>query len=154
IALTRQGKITEALASLETLLNNNPTHPKGIVLRKELRKNLTSNTTDFHPIIEKANSLLEANQIVEAFKILNDAKSLKQPMMGLDYCRAKCFLQMRQPAASIQALYEELRYFPDNDQAEDFLNQLLTQYPQFVSRNIQDPEFQEIYRLIQPYTML
>ncbi len=154
IALARQGKITEALASLETLLNNNPTHPKGIVLRKELRKNLTSNTTDFHPIIEKANNLLEANQIVEAFKILNDAKSLKQPMMGLDYCRAKCFLQMRQPAASIQALYEELRYFPDNDQAEDFLNQLLTQYPQFVSRNIQDPEFQEIYRLIQPYTML
>lgn len=155
IALSRQGKITEALASLETLLNHNPTHPKGIALRKELRKNLTSKyNIAFDPIIEKANNLLAANQIVEAFQTLNDAKALKHPIMGLDYLRGKCFLQMRQPAASIQALYEELRYFPENNQAEDFLNQLLTQYPQFVSRNIKDAEFQEIYRLIQPYTML
>lgn len=155
IALARQGKITEALTSLETLLNHNPAHTKGITLRKELRTNLTSNTTiAFNTTIEKANNLLEASQITEAFKILNDAKALKQPIMGLDYLRAKCFLQIRQPAASIQALYEELRYFPDNNQAENFLNQLLNQYPQFVSHNIQDSEFQEIYRLIQPYTML
>ncbi|MDV7398435.1 TylF/MycF/NovP-related O-methyltransferase, partial [Arthrospira platensis SPKY1] len=64
------------------------------------------------------------------------------------------FLQIRQPAASIQSLYEELRYFPENEQAQDFLNQLLNQYPQFGSPNIQDSEFQEIYSLIQPYTML
>ncbi|MDZ7959690.1 MAG: TylF/MycF/NovP-related O-methyltransferase [Aulosira sp. DedQUE10] len=154
VALARQGKITDALSSLETLLNHTPAHTKGITLRKELRKNLSSNTIAIHPIIEKVNTLLEKNQIAEAFKILNDAKALKQPIMGLDYLRAKCFMQIRQPAASIQALYEELRYFSENNQANTFLNQLLAQYPQFLSRNIQDSEFQELYRLIHPYTML
>ncbi|MEH2277179.1 MAG: CmcI family methyltransferase [Nostoc sp.] len=104
--------------------------------------------------IQKANHALNNNQLEEAFKILNDAKALKQPIMGLDYLRAKCFLQIRQPAASIQALYEELRYFPENNQADNFLKQLLNQYPEFVYSNIQNSEFQEIYRLIQPYTML
>ncbi|MCC5606699.1 FkbM family methyltransferase [Nostoc sp. CHAB 5834] len=154
VALARQGKITEALATLETLLNHTPAHTKGITLRKELRKNLDSDKIAVHPLIEKANRLLEENQIAGCFEILNDAKALKQPIMGLDFLRAKCFLQMRQPAASIQSLHEELRYFPENNQAENFLNQLLTQYPQLVSHNIQDSEFQEIYRLIQPYTML
>lgn len=154
VALGRQGKITEALATLETLLNHTPDHTKGITLRKKLRKNLYSDIIGLHPIIEKANNLLEENQIAECFEILNDAKALKQPIMGLDYLRAKCFLQMRQPAAAIQALYEELRYFPENNQANIFLKQLLNQYPEFVSSNIQDSEFQELYRLIQPYTML
>ena len=153
VVLARQGKTTEALTSLETLLNHT-LHTKGIALRKELRKNLYVSRIEVHPIIQKANNALKENRIAEAFKILNDAKALKQPIIDLDYLRAKCFLQRRLPAASIQALYEELRHFPENNQAEEFLNQLLTKYPQFVSRNIQDSEFQELYSLIQPYTML
>ncbi|MEX6776302.1 class I SAM-dependent methyltransferase [Limnospira fusiformis] len=105
-------------------------------------------------VIQKLNQALNNNQLQEALRIMIDAKSLKQPIMGLYYLRAKYFLQIRQPAASIQSLYEELRYFPENEQAQDFLNQLLNQYPQFGSPNIQDSEFQEIYSLIQPYTML
>jgi cephalosporin hydroxylase len=114
-------------------------------------KALVNNNND---VIQKLNQALNNNQLQEALRIIIDAKSLKQPIMGLDYLRAKYFLQLRQTAASIQALYEELRYFPENEQAEDFLNQLLNQYPQFGSPNIQDSEFQEIYSLIQPYTML
>ncbi|MBD2209280.1 class I SAM-dependent methyltransferase [Nostoc linckia FACHB-104] len=154
LALAKEGKIIDALNSLETLLNHHPAHFKGLLLKKELITNNNLDTKLVHPIVEKTIKFLEDKQISEAFKTLNNAKALKQPIMGLDYLRARCFLQINQPAASIQALYEELRYFPENQQADNFLNQLLNQYPQFVSRNIQDAEFQELYKLIQPYTML
>ncbi|BAQ65666.1 CmcI family methyltransferase [Geminocystis sp. NIES-3709] len=104
--------------------------------------------------IYKANEAFNNGIVEEAFKILNEAKAKKQPILGLDYLRAKCFLHIKQPPSSIQSLYEELRYFPDNNQAKTLLEQLLKQYPQFVARQIQDSEFQELYQEIQPYTML
>ena len=86
--------------------------------------------------------------------MLNDAKANKLPIMGLDLLRAKCFLAMNQPPSAIQSLYEELRYFPDNQEAQNILNQLLAQHPEFSATQIEDPEFTELLQQIQPYTML
>jgi len=151
VALAKTGEVTAALDCLDRLLNHSPAHTKAITLKKQLSKNLADHHPD-HPIIAQVNHLLETNQVAAAFKLLNEAKALKQPIMGLDYLRAKCFFQGGSIPATIQALYEELRYFPAHHQAEDFLHQLLNQYP--LVGEIQDPEFQQIYRLIRPYTML
>ncbi|MDH6099008.1 class I SAM-dependent methyltransferase [Anabaenopsis sp. FSS-46] len=151
VTLAKMGNVSAALGSLEILLNHHPSHIKAIGLKKELSANLGLDS-QAHPIIAQANHLLETNQIAAAFKVLNDAKALKQPIMGLDFLRAKCFLQFGSAPTAIQALYEELRYFPENHLGEVFLNQLLNQYPQV--GEIQDSEFQQIYRLIKPYTML
>jgi cephalosporin hydroxylase/Flp pilus assembly protein TadD len=105
-------------------------------------------------LINQAQKAIESNDIEQALTLLSEAKAAKQLTQGLDTLRAICFIQMNQPGAAIQSLYEELRHFSNDGKAQNLLNQLLDQYPQLVVGKIEDAEFQELLQVIRPYTML
>ena len=148
IALARLGYTNQAVETLNHLLITAPAHKKAQLLLKELRPGSVGD------LMQQATQDLKANKIVEAFNRLSQAKAFKQPTPGLDYLRATCLLRMNQPEAALQALYEELRYFPNNTEAQNFLNQLLAEYPHLVAGQIDDAEFQELLQVVRPYTML
>lgn len=105
-------------------------------------------------LINQAQKAIEANSIESALGLLARAKADKQPTQGLDTLRAICFLRLNLPSAAVQALYEELRYFPGNAEAKALRAQILAQYPHLTSSQIEDAEFQELLEVIRPYTML
>lgn len=148
IALARLGKITEAVETLKILLAAMPSHRKAQQLIVEL------NAVDSSKLLEQAKQSLNSNNPQQAFNLLNQAKKLQKPIENLDYLRSICFLKQSQPSAALQALQEELRYFPQNTQAENLKNKLLAQYPQLITSKINDPEFQQLLQAIRPYTML
>ncbi len=148
IALARLGYTNKAVETLNDLLTTTPRHKKAQLLLKEIRPGSVGD------LMQQATQALNASKLDRAFRLLSQAKSLKQPTVGLDYLRATCFMEMNQPGAALQSLHEELRYFPNNTEAQHLLNQLLAQYPQFVSSQIDNAEFQELLRLVRPYTML
>jgi tetratricopeptide (TPR) repeat protein len=148
IALARLGHTDEAVDCLDNLLAVMPANRKAQLLRDEIK------LLSVPELMKQATQALEANKNDFAFNLLLNAKSFKQPTLGLDYLRATCFLRLNQQPDALQSLYEELRYFPDHAEAKNLLNQILTQYPQIVSGKIEDAEFQELLAVIRPYTML
>lgn len=120
--------------------------------------NLTWCTNGFLRKIDSGTALDDIRRLVdggrraEAFALLNEIKARRVPVRGGDYLRALCFVEGGQPFAAIEALKEELRYFPDNGPAKILLESLS-------SANRPEPsvaagEFNEIMGLIRPYTML
>ena len=105
-------------------------------------------------LLNQAQYALESNNYSYALKLLSKAKAKRRPIQGNDYLRAICFFRMSQPYAAKEALLEELRYFPNHQEAKNLLSQILTQYPQMVAGQIANKEFQEIFHLIRPFTML
>ena len=148
IAFARLGQMDEAIAALKSLLSFEPEHEKAKQLLNEIMKAYASD------LMERAAKLLNTHADNDAFALLNKAKSLKEPTQGLDYLRAVYFLRINQPNSVREALQEELRYFPDNEEAKKLLNQIITQYPQMVCSKVDDTEFQELYQIIHPYTMV
>lgn len=148
LALVRLGYPHKAVDSLKSLLDIVPTHKKAQLLLEELRPGTVGK------LMQQATAALQSGQIHEAFHWLNQAKSYKQPLIGLDYLRAVCFLQMNQPAAALEALHEELRYFPNNLEAKEYREGLISAYPELLHGTIEDAEFQALYQRIRPYTML
>ena len=103
---------------------------------------------------KQAVSLIDSDNIQPAFDVLARAKGLKQPLEGLDLLRSRCFLKMDQPEAAIEALREEIRWFPTNREAGEMLDHLQKQIlpnPKFKSG---DNDFDRVLELIRPYTML
>ncbi|NET16486.1 MAG: hypothetical protein F6K08_28525, partial [Okeania sp. SIO1H6] len=150
VALARLGRTNEAVNCLNHLLAVTPGHKKGNFLLKELRPGSVGE------LMEKANQALDNNQIDRAFNLLIQAKSLKQPVVGLDYLRAICFIKMNRISDAFQALLEELRHFPNNIEAKNLKAQIQTQYPTVavVDAKVDDPEFRDLLESIRPYTML
>ncbi len=95
---------------------------------------------------------IDPGQVQETFARLNRLKARRTPERGVDYLRALCFLEQQQPIAAIEALKEELRYFPDHSEASALLEQLLAE--NLPAPAADDPEFQELFQVIRPYTML
>ncbi|MDT9200120.1 class I SAM-dependent methyltransferase [Limnospira fusiformis KN01] len=148
VALAKLGQPNQAVGILERLLAVIPDHRKAKLLLQEIRPGKVGD------LMQQAVQAINNDEVVLAFNLLNQAKSLKQPTVGLDYLRATCFIKMNQPAAAWQSLYEELRYFPNNTEAQNLRNQIQEQYPQILSSRVGDTEFQELLGLIRPYTML
>ena len=150
VALARLGRSNEAVNCLNHLLAVTPGHKKGNFLLKELRPGSVGE------LMEKANQALDDNQIDRAFNLLIQAKSLKQPVIGLDYLRAICFIKMNRLSDAFQALLEELRHFPENMEAKNLKAQIQTQYPTVavVDAKVDNPEFRDLFKAISPYTML
>lgn len=109
---------------------------------------------DSASLVAEARFNITNNNIPAAFDLLNKAKALKQPEQDIDLLRAHCFLKMNQLQAAIQALYEELRYFPENSAAKELLNQLVVQQGNVGNLTGAEPEFMELLKVIRPYTML
>ncbi|GFO68499.1 hypothetical protein GMLC_20780 [Geomonas limicola] len=99
---------------------------------------------------------LAAGRVREAFDELVRAKQLKKPLEGIDLLRAHCFLRLEQPLGAVEALREELRFFPGNREAAELLRELERQMPAgaYGSCGTDDPEFRELLAAIRPYTML
>jgi predicted O-methyltransferase YrrM len=148
IALARLGRTNEAIDTLDRLLTRVPTHRKA----KQLLEEIGSTSTQF--FMTRAESALQKNQLSEAFNYLVKAKSLKQPIQGLDALRALYFIRLNQPHSARQALQEELRFFPNNSEAKSLIDHLNSQYPIPPSPSIGDGEFQELLQVVRPYTML
>ena len=102
----------------------------------------------------QAVQILAAGDLKASFELLVEAKALKQPLEGLDLMRAHCFMQMNQPMGAIEALREELRWFPGNQDAEQMLTELLKMIPERPVESLGDAEFQQLLVQIRPYTML
>ncbi|MDD2733784.1 MAG: class I SAM-dependent methyltransferase [Desulfuromonadaceae bacterium] len=98
-----------------------------------------------------AEKLIETNNIMDAFQLLVQAKSLRQ-LQGVDYLRAVCFLHMQKPGEAVVALREELRYFPENIEARNLYNKIAPD--QMAATHIIDEEFLELYKIIEPFSML
>lgn len=123
-------------------------------LGKISNPNVDNQIIEVKELMRKALDAMNVNSIEVAFSYLNRAKSLKQPMKGLDFLRAVYFVKVNQLRAAREALKEELRYFPNNKGANDFLARINKECPQGSSINIRDIEFLELFKAIQPYTMV
>lgn len=104
----------------------------------------------------QASARLEAGQLQEAFDLLITAKGLKEPVQGVDLLRAHCFLRMGQPLGAVEALREEIRFFPDHGEAARLLEELQGEIPAgaYGSCGMDNTEFRELLATIRPYTML
>ncbi|MCT7989219.1 TylF/MycF/NovP-related O-methyltransferase [Laspinema olomoucense] len=148
IALVRLGRPKAAVDELNQLLQLVPGHQKAQLLLEEIWPDHVGN------LMKKANQALKGDRHEEAFHLLNQAKALKQPTIGQDYLRSLYFLRVNQLASALECLYEELRYFQQNTEARELLDKLVEQYPQLVSGEVEDAEFQELFQVVRPYTML
>ncbi|MDY6937252.1 MAG: TylF/MycF/NovP-related O-methyltransferase [Cyanobacteriota bacterium] len=148
IALSRLERKDEAITVLNDLLKCVPEHQKAKFLHAEILSESVLN------LREQAIRALNENQNEEAFSYLNRAKSFKQPISGLDYLRSIYFLRQNQASSALQALQEELRYFPNHREARTLFDRLVSQFPQLHTPQINDREFQELLQTIRPYTML
>ena len=97
-------------------------------------------------------SLIEKSKTSEALRRLTRIKAQHRPGRGVDYLRALCFVNEEEPIAAIEALKEELRYFADNQAAAQLLEKLAAKHQSQCS--IKDREFQEIFNIVRPYTMV
>jgi len=101
---------------------------------------------------DAAARMIASGEIAEAFQLLVQAKSLRKQLQGIDQLRAVCFLQQGKPGEAVVALREELRYFPGNAEAKHLYDQIAP--AQMSANGIVDAEFQELYGIIEPYSML
>ncbi len=167
IALARMGCVDNAIETLNQLIINSPNHQKAKLLLDELSPRSRQNVNSANLITEKGTNkqafdiinvpaflINDKKSIKQAFELLNNAKSINKPIQGVDFLRAKCFLEMNQHDSARESLREELRYFPNNLEARNLLNDVLKKHPQIFSGTIDDTEFLGLLQVIQPYTML
>jgi predicted SAM-dependent methyltransferase len=103
------------------------------------------------PGLIAAGRLIAEGKLAAGFTALNQLKAKRVPLLNADYLRAICFTKENQLDSAIEALKEELRYFPDNPLAAAALKMLLTDKPCAASS---DEEYQAWLRVIRPYTMV
>jgi O-methyltransferase len=103
-------------------------------------------------LVEEIKSLLTQARLEEAFQLVIRLKSRREPLRGLDGLRAECFLRKGMPYAAIEALREELRYFPDNQTAAMELERLLGLHG--AEPAVGDAKFRELVRAVRSRTML
>ena len=103
------------------------------------------------PGLIEAGRLIAEGKLAAAFAGLNQLKAKRVPLLNADYLRAIYFTKENQFDSAVEALKEELRYFPDNPLAIAALKTLLADRP---STGSSDEEFQALLQVIRPYTMV
>ncbi len=96
--------------------------------------------------------LFEQNEFDAAYKLACAMKAESGPVEGLDFLRARVFLQRGELLSAVQALREELRYFPSHENASWLMEQLESMRVKTVFPD--DKELDELYAVIEPYTMV
>lgn len=119
---------------------------------------ISKNSNSPKDLREKASLLIHKGEYQQAFSLLCQAKAQYQPEEGIDYLRAHCFIRMSQHLAAREALKEELRFFPGNNDAVQLLDNLErvlhdAQSSQ-LTLGVEDEEFLQLLKIIQPYTMV
>ncbi|MCK5104067.1 MAG: glycosyltransferase, partial [Cyclobacteriaceae bacterium] len=126
------------------------------IIHKHLESKFASKSSKRRLTLEiktQAEKLIENGNYIAAFKSIIQAKTLKVPTYGLDYLRALCFIHMNNHGNALEAIREELRLFPSNQEAKILFDKLsdLNQIPDNV---INDSEFNNILKIVKPYTLL
>lgn len=93
----------------------------------------------------------EANDHAGVIRAAARLKSLRVRIQGLDLIRANAFMGLGETASAIEALKEELRYFPGNAQANELLDHLRKTGPVSGFAHV---EFDRLHQAVQPYTMV
>jgi predicted SAM-dependent methyltransferase len=104
-----------------------------------------------NPGLAEAGRLMAGGNFAAGFVELSRLKAERVPLRNADYLRAICFLEEDQLDAAIEALKEEVRFFPDNELAAASLKRLQADKP-FPRGG--DQEFQALLGIIRPYTMV
>lgn len=130
-------------AEMHSIIRN---HDKGVAMD-------FTKTPSVKELMHQAAQFIGKDQIQAAFDLLVKAKALKEPLEGLDVLRAQCFMKMGQLQAAVEALREEVRWFPDNHDAAEMLDSLQAQMPDRLMYT-GDEEFDRVLEIIRPYTML
>jgi Macrocin-O-methyltransferase (TylF). len=102
--------------------------------------------------IEQARELVNRSEWDAAFAVLNALKAQHVRVQDIDYLRALCFVARNESPSAFEALKEELRYFPENQQAGKMLADLMPQNT--AESQVEDAEFLYILEVIRPYTMV
>ena len=167
VALARHGEPQQAIATLDVLLEKDASSPKAKMLRDELAQSLitasgassavsaeTAHLARQH--FDEGAAALERSDLTASFDAFVKAKALRVPMRGLDALRAQVFLKRSQVGDAIEALREELRNFPsDNEAVRELLAKISEGHPKsLASGMVDDPEFRGLLRHIQAFTML
>ena len=105
-------------------------------------------------LLQAAVELLNAENPVDALDKIIEAKSQRVFLRDLDYVRGFCFLRLNRIDEAKEALREELRFHPDNTQAEELLTQINAATTPPIHQDFGDPEFGSLLTIIRPYTML
>jgi len=96
--------------------------------------------------------LCQARRHEEILGWLGRLKARPERAEGADYLRALFFLDQGQELGALEALKEEVRWFPGHSAAAELLQELTRRHPVKVSAG--DPEFRELAAQVRPYTML
>lgn len=104
-------------------------------------------------LIIRGIDLIEQGRPQEALDLAIQAKSLRRPRPGIDMLRGVAFLRLGRESEAQEALREELRFHPSNQQARSILDGLGADRS-LVIRGLGDAEFQEILVQVRPYSML
>jgi hypothetical protein len=106
------------------------------------------------PELHAIASRLKGPENEAAFQELNGIKARKPRVENVDYSRALAFLLKNQKHAAVEALKEELRWFPANEAARASLAKIQPLLGAASTPLSDDVEFQEILEVIRPYTMV
>jgi len=96
--------------------------------------------------------LLDDGNVEKAFTRLYELKAQKTPRQYVDYLRALCFIEKQSALEAVEALKEELRFFPENQQARALLDKI--QPPEDPAPADRDAEFRELLKIVRPHTMV
>ncbi len=100
-----------------------------------------------------ANSAFMQKDFSQTLFLATLAKSLRIPCEGIDQLRGLAFLQLGEFTGAMEALKEELRWFPQNVKAQKIL-QVVLQNVGMPKATLDDAEFNALYPHIYPYTMV
>ncbi|NJB67074.1 SAM-dependent methyltransferase/predicted O-methyltransferase YrrM [Desulfobaculum xiamenense] len=104
-------------------------------------------------VVGVSTGMVAAGDNAGALRLTSRAKSLRVPVPGMDFVRARAFIGLRDAPSAVEALKEELRYFPDNAQAREMLAQLRRHGFGGVGAG-HEGEFAELLAAVKPYTMV
>jgi hypothetical protein len=101
--------------------------------------------------IKKVMELFQDKLPDQAFARLNKIKARSKPLRHADLLRAHYFLERGEIPAAVEALKEELRWFPDN---ADAIALLQRHAPPVPAAPVSGDDFSRCYATVRPYTML
>lgn len=149
------GNYSETIKHLKRIQKLNPNFNEAKDMLSKIVNNIQEKSDSINNDYIRIRKFIDEKKYIEALNILNSIKAKRMFIKGIDYLRALCFLSLNQLVSAKQALYEELRYFPNNDEAVDVLNNIPQTKADIVLLNsINNKDFINIYQKIIPYTML
>lgn len=118
------------------------------------RKVVTAHVLPFlKSVLHVSLQLIAAGKFAEALRLTSRAKMLRVPVQELDHLRAQAFVGLQDGPSAVEALKEELRYFPKNVEAQKLLERLQGMGFGKVQGRY-EKEFAEILSVIKSYTMV